>query len=94
LQRKAGKKLNVGRDVRLSSDRLRDALVKGLMAAAVKSPTSAKVPTPLLYYSVHHLKANGGVHDHGSHNPAEYNGFKVVSAPAPFMATTSRRFTA
>ena len=79
LQRKVGRKLNVGRDVRLSSDRLRDAIVTGLLKAGCEVTDVGKVPTPLLYYSVHHLKADGGVMITGSHNPAEYNGFKVVS---------------
>lgn len=79
LQRRVGKKLNVGRDVRVSSDRLRDAIVKGLMAAGCEVTDVGEVPTPLLYYSVQHLKADGGVMVTGSHNPGEYNGFKVVS---------------
>jgi phosphomannomutase/phosphoglucomutase len=79
LQRNTGKNLNVGRDVRLSSDRLFDALVKGLRATGCNVTDIGRVPTPLLYYSVHHLKADGGVMITGSHNPAEYNGFKIMS---------------
>jgi phosphomannomutase / phosphoglucomutase len=79
LQRNAGRKLNVGRDVRVSSDRLRDAILKGLLASGCDVADVGKVPTPLLYYSVHHLNADGGVMITGSHNPGEYNGFKVVS---------------
>lgn len=79
LQRKNGKKLNLGRDVRVSSDRLRDAILKGLLASGCEVTDVGVVPTPLLYYSVQHLGADGGVMITGSHNPAEYNGFKVVS---------------
>ena len=79
LQRRVGKKLNVGRDVRVSSDRLRDAIVKGLMSSGCDVTDVGTVPTPLLYYSVQHLKSDGGVMITGSHNPGEYNGFKVVS---------------
>src|SRR5688572_21335199 len=79
LQRRDGKNLNVGRDVRVSSDRLRDAIVKGLVRSGCAVTDVGKVPTPLLYYSVQHLKADGGVMITGSHNPGEYNGFKVVS---------------
>jgi phosphomannomutase / phosphoglucomutase len=79
LQRQVGKKLNVGRDVRVSSSRLRDAIVTGLMTSGCDVTDVGVVPTPLLYYSVHHLKADGGVMITGSHNPGEYNGFKVVS---------------
>src|SRR5579872_7279354 len=79
LQRKNGKKINLGRDCRLSSTRLRNALIKGLVASGCEVTDVGVVPTPLLYYSVFHLKAGGAVMITGSHNPAEYNGFKVVS---------------
>ncbi|HUS05190.1 MAG TPA: phosphomannomutase/phosphoglucomutase [Bryobacteraceae bacterium] len=79
LQRKAGRKLNLGRDCRLSSERLRNALIKGLLASGCEVTDVGVVPTPLLYYSVFHLKADGAVMITGSHNPAEYNGFKIVS---------------
>src|SRR4051812_16292145 len=79
MQRNYGPKVNVGRDVRLSGDRLREALVKGLMASGCEVTDVGRVPTPLLYYSVQHLGADGGVMITGSHNPAEYNGFKIVA---------------
>jgi phosphomannomutase/phosphoglucomutase len=79
LQKKAGKRLALGRDVRLSSDRLAEALTKGLISAGCDVIGIGTVPTPLLYYSVFHLKTDGGVMITGSHNPAEYNGFKVMS---------------
>ena len=78
IGRSAGRKINVGRDVRLSSKRLRDALVKGLTSAGCQVTDVGEVPTPLLYYSVQHLGCDGGVMITGSHNPAEYNGFKIV----------------
>ena len=79
LQREVGRKLNLARDVRLSSDRLRDALIAGLTASGCDVTDLGVVSTPLLYYSVFHLKADGGVMITGSHNPPEYNGFKVVA---------------
>jgi phosphomannomutase/phosphoglucomutase len=79
IQRRNGNKLNVGRDVRLSGNRLRDALVEGLLSSGCEVTDIGVVPTPLLYYSVKHLGADGGVMITGSHNPAEYNGFKVVA---------------
>jgi len=79
LQRKNGRNINLGRDCRLSSTRLRNALIQGLMAGGCHVTDVGVVPTPLLYYSVFHLKAGGAVMITGSHNPAEYNGFKVVS---------------
>src|SRR5438552_11702074 len=79
LQRNNGRNINLGRDCRLSSTRLRNALIQGLTATGCQVTDLGVVPTPLLYYSVFHLKADGAVMITGSHNPAEYNGFKVVS---------------
>jgi phosphomannomutase/phosphoglucomutase len=78
LQRKAGRKINVGRDCRLSSTRLRDALVKGLLETGCDVTDIGVVPTPVLYFSAQHLQADGAVMITGSHNPPEYNGFKTV----------------
>jgi phosphomannomutase/phosphoglucomutase len=79
LQRHGGgRNINVGRDCRLSSTRLRDALVKGLLASGCDVTDIGVVPTPVLYYSAQHLKANGAIMITGSHNPPEYNGFKTV----------------
>jgi phosphomannomutase/phosphoglucomutase len=78
LRRNAGSKVNLGRDVRLSSPRLRDALLEGLLAAGCEVRDLGPVPTPLLYHSVHQLGADGGVVITGSHNPPEYNGFKTM----------------
>ena len=72
------RRINVGRDCRLSSRRLRDALVAGLIAAGCEVTDLGMVPTPLLYYSAFHLDCDGGVMITGSHNPAEYNGFKIM----------------
>jgi phosphomannomutase/phosphoglucomutase len=78
LIRHAGGRVNLGRDTRLSSPRLRDALLRGLLASGCQVTDLGVVPTPVLYYSVFHLKADGGVMITGSHNPPEFNGFKVV----------------
>jgi phosphomannomutase / phosphoglucomutase len=78
IQRKAGKRINLGRDCRLSGERLRDALAAGLVAAGCEVTDVGVVPTPALYFSCMHLKADGGIQITGSHNPKDYNGFKVV----------------
>lgn len=77
-QKSGGRAINVGRDCRLSSARLRDALVKGLLAAGCDVTDIGVVPTPVLYYSAQYLKASGAIMITGSHNPPEYNGFKTV----------------
>jgi phosphomannomutase/phosphoglucomutase len=78
LQRKNGNNVSLGRDCRLSSTRLRNALIQGLKESGCHVTDVGVVPTPLLYYSVFHLKTAGAVMITGSHNPSEYNGFKVV----------------
>ena len=79
LGRQSGRNLTLGRDTRLSSERLAKALTEGLLASGCDVTDIGVVPTPLLYYSAFHLKATGAVMITGSHNPPEYNGFKVVS---------------
>ncbi len=78
LQRRSGRNISLGRDTRLSSPRLHDALLRGLMASGCEVTDLGVVPTPVLYYSVFHLQAAGGVMITGSHNPPEFNGFKTV----------------
>ena len=78
LQRHGGRNINLCRDTRLSSPRLADALLRGLLASGCQVTDLGVAPTPVLYYSVFHLKADGGVMITGSHNPPEFNGFKVV----------------
>lgn len=67
----------VGRDNRPSGDKLRDAIVEGITSSGLDVIDIGVVPTPLLYWSLHHLKVDGGIQITGSHNPPEYNGFKI-----------------
>lgn len=80
LIRHSGARICVGRDVRLSGQRLRDALVKGLKSVGAQVTDIGIVPTPVLYFAEKKLHADGAVMITGSHNPAEYNGFKTVCA--------------
>lgn len=66
----------VGRDNRPSGAALRDALVQGLTSSGHDVIDVGVVPTPLLYWSLHHLPVVAGIQITGSHNPPEYNGFK------------------
>ncbi len=72
----------VARDCRLSSDRLFDALCAGLTSSGANVIDLGVGPTPLLYFGAHHLKTDGAVMITGSHNPAEDNGFKMMSGTA------------
>jgi phosphomannomutase/phosphoglucomutase len=67
----------VGRDNRPSGSMLRDGLVDGLTGAGRDVVDIGVVPTPLLYWSLHHVGVCGGIQITGSHNPPEYNGFKL-----------------
>jgi phosphomannomutase/phosphoglucomutase len=72
----------VGRDNRPSGTMLRDALVRGLNAGGRDVVDIGVVPTPLLYWSLHHVGVCGGIQITGSHNPPEYNGFKLCVGAA------------
>jgi phosphomannomutase/phosphoglucomutase len=67
----------VGCDNRPSGPMLRDALVEGLTGAGVDVIDIGVVPTPLNYWALHKLPVAGGIQITGSHNPPEYNGFKL-----------------
>lgn len=75
--RKGVRRLSLGRDVRLSSPEFRDAVVRGLLTSGIDVVDVGQVPTPLLYFSIVELGTDGGVMITGSHNPPEYNGFKL-----------------
>ncbi len=72
------KRVAVGRDCRLSSPRLYEALCRGLLETGVGVVDIGVGPTPLLYFAVHHLGLDGGVQITGSHNPPDENGFKMM----------------
>jgi len=67
-----------GRDVRLSGRMLQEQVIQGLRDGGVDVIDIGMVPTPLAYFAVHHLDAAGCVMVTASHNPGEYNGFKMM----------------
>lgn len=75
--RRGQRKIAVGRDVRLSSERIKNALVRGILATGCDVVDIGEVPTPVLYFAIVHLKTDGGVMVTGSHNPIEFNGLKL-----------------
>ena len=77
LSRQGAKSLVIGRDIRLSSERLRNALIEGLLSTGVNVIDVGVCLTPVQYFGIIHLDADGGVMITGSHNPIEYNGFKI-----------------
>jgi phosphomannomutase/phosphoglucomutase len=70
--------VSVGHDARVSSPRFRDALIDGLLSTGLNVVDLDMVPTPTLYFSLFHLDVQGGVMITGSHNPPEFNGFKLA----------------
>lgn len=70
--------LCIGYDGRHSSPALADALARGVMAAGCNVIHVGAVPTPVLYFATHHLENGSGVMVTGSHNPANYNGLKIM----------------
>jgi phosphomannomutase/phosphoglucomutase len=67
----------IGRDVRLSSERIKDALIEGIISTGCDVIDLGLVPTPVFYFSAFEYDKNAGIMITGSHNPPEFNGFKV-----------------
>jgi phosphomannomutase len=85
LRRSGGKRVAVGRDGRLSSPTLEAALIEGLTASGCDVVRIGMGPTPMLYYAEATLEVDGGIQITGSHNPGNYNGFKMVFEHRPFF---------
>lgn len=79
----------VGCDMRLSSPALMKELVKGLLAGGADVVTIGLAPTPTFYFTVAHYGYDGGIQVSASHNPKEYNGFKLVRQLASPLGLTS-----
>jgi phosphomannomutase/phosphoglucomutase len=77
LQQHGRNKLTVGRDCRLTSDLYAKKIIEGLRATGCDVIDIGVCPTPVLYFSIQHLHQEGGVMVTASHNPPEYNGFKL-----------------
>ena len=73
----AAQRVSVGRDVRLGSGELAEGLIEGIVGTGLDVYDLGICPTPLQYFSLFHLDLDGGVMVTGSHNPPEYNGFKL-----------------
>jgi phosphomannomutase len=85
VARIGGSRVAVGYDGRLSSPVFEAALVKGLNDSGIHVLRVGMGPTPMLYYAEAVLDVDGGIQITGSHNPANYNGFKMVLQHGPFF---------
>lgn len=85
VNRKGGTKVAVAYDGRLSSVDMANSLVAGLNDSGINVLRVGRGPTPMLYFSVYNLPADAGIMVTGSHNPPEYNGFKMMLGESPFF---------
>jgi len=79
LRRQGKTDITVGRDCRVTSDQYSEKLIQGLMATGCRVMDIGVCSTPVGYFSIRHLNKQGNVMVTASHNPPEYNGFKVCS---------------
>jgi phosphomannomutase/phosphoglucomutase len=73
--------MTLGRDCRLSSETYQQAVGRGIMAAGINVTDIGLCATPMLYFSIRHYGMDGGVMVTGSHNPPDFNGFKICVGP-------------
>ncbi len=92
VRRDGGRAVAIGYDGRLSSPMLEEAVVRGLNDSGVDAVRIGLGPTPMLYYAEAVLdNVDGGIQITGSHNPPDYNGFKIVKGRGPFYGADIAR---
>ena len=79
LAKQNRRKVSVGRDCRNTSEAFSRAFIDGILSTGCDVTDIGVCPTPVLYFSIHHLDLQGGAMVTASHNPPEYNGFKLMS---------------
>ncbi|MDR0964963.1 MAG: phosphomannomutase/phosphoglucomutase [Myxococcales bacterium] len=94
VRRARGQRIALGRDCRMSSPRLRDALLDGLLSTGCDVLDLGVVPTPLTYFAANTLAVDGLAMITGSHNPADYNGFKLGVGHTTFWGEEIQRLRA
>jgi phosphomannomutase/phosphoglucomutase len=88
VKRAGGTTIVVGRDARLSGQRFRDAFIKGATSTGMHVIDVGIVPTPIVYFAANTLPVEGLAMITGSHNPPEYNGFKMGVGKTTFYGET------
>ena len=81
LVRQGKRKVTMGRDIRPSAEQFRQALLEGMLDTGLQVTDLGTCPTPVFYFSLRHLHADGGIMITASHNPPHYNGFKICNGP-------------
>ena len=85
VRRGGGKRVALGYDGRLSSPDLAAAVTEGLTGAGIDVVSIGLAATPMLYFAVYHFETDGGIMITGSHNPPDYNGFKMMMGKKSFF---------
>jgi phosphomannomutase/phosphoglucomutase len=91
LLRQGKRRITLGRDIRPSSEKFRDALLEGMLNTGLQVTDLGTCPTPVFYFSLRHLHAEGGIMITASHNPPEYNGFKICNGPDTIFGSEIQR---
>jgi phosphomannomutase len=94
VARAGGRRVAVGQDGRLSSPAMAAALTEGLTEAGMEVVRVGRGPTPMLYFAATTLPADGAIMVTGSHNPPDYNGFKMMLGRKPFFGADIQRLGA
>jgi phosphomannomutase/phosphoglucomutase len=77
MKNPSAQRISVGRDARISSQALAESIIKGITSGGINTYDIGLCATPLQYFSLYHLDLDGGIMVTGSHNPPDYNGFKL-----------------
>jgi len=91
IVRGGGKRVAVGYDGRLSSPELEAAVVEGFTSTGLEVLRIGLGPTPMLYFATRHLETDAGLMITGSHNPPDYNGFKMMLGKGPVYGDQIQR---
>ncbi len=83
LKNHNAQKISIGGDVRLSTERFLKVFTKGIRSTGINVINIGQIPTPVQYFSMFHLQVDGGVMITGSHNPPDFNGFKLSLNKSP-----------
>jgi phosphomannomutase len=94
VRERGGRRVVAARDGRLHSPDMQAALIEGLVATGLDVVDVGLGPTPMLYFAAHTLDVDAGIQVTGSHNPSEYNGFKMVIGGKSFWGDDIRRMGA
>ena len=94
VRRNGGKRVALGYDGRLSSPELAAACIDGLTSAGLDVVNIGIAATPMLYFAVWHLELDGGIQITGSHNPPDFNGFKMMMGKKSFFGADIQKLGA